>query len=303
MKMPILLRPLPILSALACCLLIAPPALSMGRDRCDITISNLGQIEPTDEYDPYSGGATGYHQIDLRNGRGGACTILVGIDDGSNGNRVMESSKDLLVYDLYKDSRLSQRVGDVRGSETNMFALTLDTDQSATLEFFSNIPGGQLVQKGTYSDRVTVNVYQLIDGTPFGPIATRSAQVRTKVRPVVSASVIVDGVTRPLTGSVGTLELGDLTRGGAGRFDLDISGNGDYSLSLSSSNGGRLVAPGGGAIPYQLYISGRAVTLGQGSTVDLGGSGRYGMQVQTDNAGQVLAGTYSDSLLLTITAN
>lgn len=304
MNMLILLRPLPILSALALCLLATPPALSMGKDRCDINISNLGQIEPTDEYDPYSGGATGYHQIDLRNGKNAsACTILVGIDDGSNGTRVMESSKDRLVYDLYKDSRLSQRVGDVRGSETNMFALTLDSDQSATLEFFSNIPGGQLVQKGTYSDSVTVNVYQVIDGTPFGPIATRSAQVRTKVRPVVSANVIVDGVARPLNGSVGTLELGDLTRGAAGRFDLDITGNGDYSLSLSSSNGGRLVASGGGSIPYQLYISGRAVTLSQGNTVDLGGAGRYGMQVQTDNAGQVLAGTYSDSLLLTITAN
>ncbi|WP_158660106.1 hypothetical protein [Niveispirillum cyanobacteriorum] len=103
------------------------------------------------------------------------------------------------------------------------------------------------MQKGTYSDRVTVNVYQLIDGTPYGPIASRTAQVRTKVRSVVSASVIVDGVTRPLNGSVGTLDLGDLTRGGGGRFDLDISGNGDYSLSLSSSNGGRLVGAAGSA--------------------------------------------------------
>lgn len=302
--MPTLFRPLPFLSVLALGLLAVLPAWSKDKDRCEIDINSIDRIEPTDEYDPYSGGATGYHQIELEHDDGPACAILVGIDDGGNGSRVLESSKDRLVYDLYKDSRLNQRVDDVRGNESNMFALSMDSkNDKAEIQFFSNIPGGQLVQKGTYSDRVTVNVYQLIDGTPYGPIASRTAQVRTKVRSVVSASVIVDGVTRPLNGSVGTLDLGDLTRGGGGRFDLDISGNGDYSLSLSSSNGGRLVGAGGVSIGYQLYVSGRAVSLGRGTTVDLGGSGRYGLQVQTDGAAQALAGTYSDSLLLTITAN
>lgn len=302
--MPTPARPLRLASVLALCLLLPAAAPAKDKDRCEIDVSSIDRIEPTAEYDPYGGNATGYHTVELEHDDGPACALLVGIDDGGNGSRVMESSKDRLVYDLYKDSRLSQRVGDIRGNESNMFALQMDKkNDEASIQFFSNIPSGQLVAKGTYSDRVTVNVYQLVDGVPVGPIATRSAQVRTKVRSVVSASVIVDGVARPLNGSVGTLDLGDLTRGSNGRFDLDISGNGDYSLSLSSQNGGRLVTTGGDSVGYQLYVSGRAVSVGRGANVDLGGAGRYELRVETGAAGQVLAGDYHDNLILTITAN
>ncbi len=302
--MPILARPSRLASALALCLLLSAPVSATDKNRCDIDIRSIDRIEPTAEYDPYGGNATGYHTVELEHDDGPACALLVGIDDGNNGSRVLESSKDRLVYDLYKDSRLGQRVGDIRGSESNMFALAMDPkNDKASIQFFSNIPGGQLVVKGTYSDRVTVNVYQLLDGIPVGPIASRTAQVRTKVRSVVSASVIVDGVARPLSGTVGTVDLGDLTRGGSGRFDLDISGNGDYSLSLSSENGGRLVTTGGGSVGYQLYVSGRAVSVAHGANVDLGGAGRYELRVETGAAGQVLAGTYHDNLILTITAN
>ncbi|WP_165772076.1 spore coat protein U domain-containing protein [Niveispirillum lacus] len=291
-------------TALTLCLPLSVAAAAKDKDRCDIDISKIDRIEPVAEYDPYGGNATGYHAVELEHEGGPACALLVGIDDGNNGSRVMESSKDRLVYDLYKDSRLGQRVDDIRGNESNMFALAMDSkNDNASVQFFSNIPGGQLVAKGTYSDRVTVNVYQLLEGIPVGPIASRTAQVRTKVRSVVSASVIVDGVERPLNGTVGTVDLGDLTRGGIGRFDLDISGNGDYSLSLSSQNGGQLVTSGGGSIGYQLYVSGRAVSMARGATVDLGGAGRYELRVETAAAGQVLAGTYNDNLILTITAN
>lgn len=285
-------------------LLSATPAFAKDSERCEIDINSIDRIEPAAEYDPYGGNATGYHTVELEHDDGPACALLVGIDDGSNGSRVLESSKDRLVYDLYKDSRLSQRVGDIRGNESNMFALQMDEkNDNASIQFFSNIPTGQLVPKGTYSDRVRVNVYQLLDGVPVGPIASRTAQVRTKVRSVVSASVIVNGVSRPLNGALGTLDLGDLTRGGVGRFDLDISGNGDYGLSLSSENGGRLITSGGDSVGYQLYVSGRAVSLSRGANVDLGGAGRYELRVETGAAGQVLAGTYHDNLILTITAN
>lgn len=295
-------------------LMIAALALGAGlpsaqatssKDRCDVSIDKLDRIEPTDEYDPYGGSAMSYNEIEIELNKGAACALLVGIDDGRNGGRIMTSSKDRLVYDLYKDGRLSQRVGDIGGNESAMFALSLtDKNDEASLQFFSYIEPGQLVAKGTYLDQVTVNVYDVSTGTPVGPIATRSAQVKTKVRSVVSASVIVDGVSRPLNGSVGTLDMGDLTRGGAGRFELAVSGNSDYSLSLSSENAGNLVSPGiQGGIGYRLYVSGRQVSLSRGSTVDLGGDGRYELRVETDPAGQALAGTYSDNLILTISAD
>lgn len=303
--MPRLCFPLSLLPALA--LVLAFPMSASAKfdnERCEIDIKSIDRIEPAAEYDPYGGNATGYHTIELEHDDGPACALLVGIDEGTNGSRIMTSSKDQLAYDLYKDGRLSQRVGDIRSNESAMFALEMsEKADDASIQFFSNIPAGQLVAKGTYQDQVTVNVYEVRDGIPVGPIATRTARVRTKVRSVVSASVIVDGVSRPLYGSVGTLDLGDLTRGGSGRFELSVGGNSDYSLSLSSENSGRLISsenPGG--IGYQLFVSGRAVSLARGTTVDLGGAGRYELLVQTSAAGEAIAGTYHDNLILTITA-
>jgi spore coat protein U-like protein len=300
--MPVRPYSLLILSFLA---LAAPlPAWAKNNDRCEISINKIDRIEPTDEYDPYGGGASGYHEIELEHDDGPACALLVGIDDGRNGTRIMESSKDRLVYDLYKDGRLSQRLGDIGGNESALYALQMDShNDEARLQFFSHIEGGQLAAKGTYQDRVTVNVYELRDGVPIGPIASRTAQVKTKVRSYVSAEVIVDGVSRPLYGSVGTLDMGDLTRGGTGRFELSVTGNSDYSLSLSSENAGRLMARGNpDGIGYQLFVGGRAVSLSRGATVDLGGSGRYELRVESNPAEQALAGTYEDNLILTITA-
>lgn len=296
-----------ILRLLALVLLVLPalpaPAKS-DKDRCEIDINRIDRIEPVSEYDPYAGGSVGYHEIELEHDDGDECTLIIGIDEGGNGNRILDSSKGNLAYDLYMDARLSQRVYDLGGPESGLFTVTMsEKNDDVSLQFFSYIEPGQLVPKGTYSDQVTVNVYELRDGAPFGPIASRTAQVRTKVRSVVSASVVVNGVSRPLSGSVGVLDMGDLTRGGTGRFDLQVSGNDDYSLSLSSENAGRLISsdsPEG--IGYQLYVSGRAVSLGKGSTVDLGGEGRYELRVETSAAGNALAGTYHDNLILTISA-
>lgn len=292
------------LAAMMLALLAALPAVGKSSDRCEISIDSVDRIEPDDDYDPYQGTNLSYHRLEIDHDDGPACTVLIGIDDGQNGTRIMENGQSRLVYDLYKDSGRSQRINDIGGSQSGMLTATLsDKNDEASFTFYSYIPPGQVVKKGTYTDRVTVNVYEVRNGVPVGPIDSRSAQVRAKVREVVSASVTVNGVTRALSGSSGVLDMGELSRTGGGSFELRVAGNSDYDLSLSSENAGRLIsADNPDGIGYSVSVGGRTSRLTRGTSFSLGGNGTYTVGVQVDDVSRALAGTYSDNLILIISA-
>jgi spore coat protein U-like protein len=297
-------RARPCLAAMMLALLAALPAAGKSSDRCEISIGSVDRIEPDDDYDPYQGSNLSYHRLEVDYEDGPACTVLISIDDGQNGTRVMENGQNQLVYDLYKDSGRSQRINDISGPQSGTLTATLSAnDDKASFTFYSYIPPGQVVKNGTYTDRVTVNVYEVRNGVPVGPIDSRSAQVRAKVRQVVSARVTVNGVTRTLSGSSGVLNMGELSRSGGGSFELHVAGNSDYDLSLSSENAGRLVSannPDG--IGYSVSVGGRTSQLTRGSSFSLGGNGTYTVAVQVDDVSQAVAGTYSDNLILIISA-
>jgi spore coat protein U-like protein len=280
------------------------PAMGKSSDHCEISVDSVDRIEPDDDYDPYQGTNLSYHRLEIEHDDGPACSVLIGIDDGRNGTRIMDGGQGRLVYDLYKDSGRSVRINDIGGSQSGMLTASLNNkDDKASFTFYSYIPPGQVVNKGTYTDQVTVNVYEIRDGTPVGPIDSRSANVRAKVREVVSASVTVNGVTRTLSGSSGVLDMGELSRTGGGSFELRVEGNSDYDLSLSSENAGRLVsADNSDGIGYSVSVGGRTSRLTRGTSFSLGGNGTYTVAVQVDDVSRALAGTYSDNLILIISA-
>jgi spore coat protein U-like protein len=290
----------------AIAMLIALPfgtAWAADKQDCDAQIEHISRIEPSSDYDPYGGASMEYHQVTvrLRKADGPECMVMLGADEGRFGRRVMDGR---LVYDLYKDSRLSQRLGDIDGPADGLFVATLSQkNEEASFQFFSYIPSGQVVGKGVYLDQVNFNLYALRDGAPTGPIASHNVQVKARVRGVVSASVIVNGVNRPLSGTVGQLDLGELSNGATAQFSLDVNGNADYTLSLSSENGGRLVSrETGSGIDYSLAIGGRTLSLRNGASTVLGGSGRYDILVQAQGQSDALAGSYQDNLILSISA-
>lgn len=296
------LLPLPLLLALATGPALAP-ASAKEPERCEIDIDSIDRLEPGDDYDPYGGASVGYGLIEIEHDDGPACTILVGIDDGRNGTRVLQGGRGSLVYDLYRDGSRTHRVNDIAGPSTGLFSATLAPKGKTSFQVYTYLPPGQLVPKGTYEDQVRVSVYELRNGTPVGPIAQRQGKVKAKVREVVAASVTVNGVTRALSGSSGVLDMGELSRSGGGSFDLDVRGNSDYRLSLSSENDGRLVsAQNRTGIGYSVSVAGRTLSLSRGASLDLGGDGRYRIDIQVDDVSRALAGSYSDNLILTISA-
>ncbi len=286
------------------CLLATASAQAQG---CRAKISDISRIEPSPtDYEPYDDDPPAYAEFSVDFQNGSPCTVVVGIDDGRNGTRVMEDGGERLAYELYKDASLKQRVNDVFGEEGGLFVATLDGKKdSQQFQLFSRVLPGQLVSRGTYTDQVRFNIYEVRDGVRTGPVSSQTVQVRTRVRDVVQAAVVVGGNWAPLAGTAGVLDLGNLAENRSGSFSLEVLGNGDYDLVLESENRGQLSAPGlSSGIAYQLSVDGRSMSLSSPVTLRLGGKGvqRYELVVSVPSVDRALAGTYRDNLVLTVTA-
>ncbi|WP_162305970.1 spore coat protein U domain-containing protein [Oleisolibacter albus] len=291
---------------IALLLLLLSPGGSAQATTCRVQVGDITRIEPARTYDPFGDALPEYHRFSVRFLGGLPCRIVVGIDQGRNGDRVMVQGRDRLEYQLYKDAALTQPVTDLFGSENGLFATVLDArEDTAEFQFFSRVTPGQMAGQGTYTDQVRISVYQSFLGILLGPIAVLPVSVRTRVKPVVQASVVLDGVKRDLRGMAGTLDLGDLTQRGSGQFDLEVLGNGAYDLALESENRGQLIAPGvATGIPYQLTVDGYMVNPGSKAVLRLDGLGlqRHQVLVSAGGVERALAGTYRDNLILTVTA-
>ena len=287
----------------------APPALAK-QDSCKLKIRDLSRIEPASTYDPY-GGTAGpeFHRFEIQHQNGPGCAFAIGVDDGENGGRRMSGDGgDMLYYELWQDSSRSQRLtdpvtGDMAGAIVG-FAENGNGNDRVEVSFYSTIQGGQGVSGGTYRDRVGFRLYLLEDGMPSDVLDTQDVQVRTRVANVVSAAVLVGGVRRPLAGTAGVLDFGQMSTGATRSFDLEVSGNSGYDVTVQSENQGQLVSAGRTqSIGYSLTINGRSVSLG--SPVVISGGGGYGlhqMVVTIGDVSQALAGDYADSLVVTVAA-
>ncbi|MFC7335213.1 spore coat protein U domain-containing protein [Rhodocista pekingensis] len=308
-----MVRPRPIHAALAALLIAAlTPALPAGAtsSSCKLKLRDLTRIEPqSGSYDPFAGTPLPqYHRFEVQHLNGPGCAFVVGVDGGSNGSRQMEDDGYRLSYGLYIDGALSQPLADAYGSPSGLLSGYVEDTKgrdAVELQFFSIIPAGQMVPADTYRDVVRFTLYEWEDGTPGRILDSRTVQVRAKVREVFQASVRVGGITRPLAGVAGTLDLGELSNGAATTFDLEVSGNAGYDVSLESENRGYLVShDGGGSIPYGLTLDGRSVSLQRSVTLGFGGSNaaQHGLTVTVPAASNALAGTYRDNLVLTVSA-
>lgn len=285
-------------------LLAAAPAAA--RSTCNIQIRDLNRLEATEPYDPFGSPLLIHQQFEVVHQNGPGCRFVITADDGRNGGRHLRSGQDLLRYELYADASLTTPVSMEGGPLAGTFIGQVDSrDSVARFTLFTVIPAGQLVRKGQFQDHLQVSAHELEDGVPTRLLDSQNTQVRARVRDVVLASVEIGGIPRPLAGTIGTVELGNLAFGGEGRFDLMIQGNAEFNLYLGSENNGVLRHSGGGPpIPYRIRVGGQTVDLSSARMVMLDGrSGdRYSLVVSTDRVDKALAGTYADSLYLSVEA-
>jgi spore coat protein U-like protein len=90
-------------------------------------------------------------------------TVEVSLDSGTGPGRNTRNRKmgqdsgiDRLDYDLYQDAGRTLHWGDKSGTDTRD---VLTTGQPQTVNVYGQIPAGQRVREGNYSDTITVSVF------------------------------------------------------------------------------------------------------------------------------------------------
>ena len=88
--------------------------------------------------------------------------ILITISRGSSPTfnpRLLQTTSDVLLYNLYRDAALTQIWGDGGGGTTTYFNHNPQpNDQDIVLPVFGRIPAGQDASVGVYSDTVVVTI-------------------------------------------------------------------------------------------------------------------------------------------------
>lgn len=306
---------LPVWAALWAALCPAGPAAAWITP-CAAQITGLSQIAAAGGYDPFGSlPPPVYNTMTVRLLAGSSCSYAVGIDNGMAGytRRMFGWNGYWMSYDLYRDGALSQRITDINtGNTQGLITGTLGSGSRSqqTLSFYSSIPAGQLVPPGYYWDQVTLSLYQLDSyGNVVGILDSQTVLVRAGVRGSIQASIIAGGVQTPLAGALATVNFGTLYAGATGTFEVDVSGNSGYTLAIQSQNGGQMLnttTPGGTGIGYSLSMDGRTLNPAGGNTLSyntLSTLDRHQFLVTIGDVTHVLAGNYSDSLLVTVTAN
>jgi spore coat protein U-like protein len=92
---------------------------------------------------------------------GADTTVEVSLDAGTGGGRnrrqlSQDAGSDRLEYDLYQDPGRTIHWGDRSGTDT---LEVLTTGAPQTVPVYGEIPAGQRVRDGTYSDVITVTVH------------------------------------------------------------------------------------------------------------------------------------------------
>ncbi|WP_145728905.1 spore coat protein U domain-containing protein [Nitrospirillum pindoramense] len=308
-------RGVPLWALLALALLLALASVpARATQTCYAQLSGLSQVTPVTSYDPFAAlQPPTYNTVTVQYIAGSNCLFGIGIDSGlwSNTRRMLGFSGNWLSYDLYKDGALTQRVGDYgTGNASNLITGSVSNgrgSQTATTGFYASVPAGQLVGASYYFDQVTVTLYQLNSaGTIVAIMDSAIVQVRATVRTSVSATVNVGGVRSNLAASTANVDFGELTTGASRSFDLEVSGNTGYSVTIQSQNGGQLVNSAANTrIPYSMTVDGRGVAAG-GTTLNYysySSLDRHTFIIVIGDVTKVIAGTYTDYLLMTVTAN
>jgi len=243
----------------------------------------------------------------------GTCQFFITASETSvgSGTRQLEGPGGSLRYQLYTTAipdTVWREIPIATPSET-LRNIVNSQNQFQTVNFWTYIPSGQFLGAGTYSESLRVSLYE---GSPESahPRLVSSAIVNFNARVLATVRARIDGGggLSPLQGSRTMLDFGELSAGSSRNFDLVVEANAGYRITLQSMNGGvmrnereRLAIP----VQYTLTIDGAAVQLGAVAELHATGSGgaqRHRGTVTLGLVEKLLAGTYRDEILVTISA-
>jgi spore coat protein U-like protein len=134
-------------------LLITMPIPAFGENRCaisSITSVNFGTYNVFSSLSNNNG--IGSITIDCEEGESNPLVTLSRGQSNTYVSRTMRSGRNLLGYNLYTSAARNVVWGDGTGASSTMM---VNKNRTTTLSVFGQIPAGQDVTVGTYTDNIT----------------------------------------------------------------------------------------------------------------------------------------------------
>lgn len=250
-----------------------------------------------------------------------ACTFGLGFSKGIAGSytRYANDSGKQIRYQIYQDSAKNKILKDVPDTSTtnDVIMVTLPPGSGPqVVQYFFDIPYALattpfLAASGVYVDNLNINAYEGTDPSVFPVLAdaTAAVSITVNVDPMVAASLVDSGSTFLETSTTKSLDFGNLYQGQISRFDMLIRTNAGLSVTMASTNAGRLKhVTKNSYVPYSVAVNNVTSDLtgvipvltasGQTSMTGLGYPVKVVIGAITASS---LSGNYQDSIVITAT--
>ncbi len=255
-----------------------------------------------------------------------ACQYYLGFSHGGGADyasRRLVSGVDTIGYQLYGDAGLGSVLktppDTLSSSEVLVgeFFHTASPGAVQTFTYYLSVPQAGVSsptwrRSGTYADTFTIRLYK----GSFAPGAATSSDSQSvtisMVMPkIIQLAMVPTGGAFDSGATALSMNFGTLVNGAQASFDLRVTTNAGYAVSVSSTNGGVMKHQNPAVtttVPYQLNVSGSPVTLsgvtpvtvltGGGQTATGGVVAPVAVTVlAVDNR---LAGSYSDVIQVSV---
>ena len=274
-------------------LAIAHPVTGHGGGACgslsvrllsNATISQYDALIAADYLSPM--------QIELRNDGDEACSGSIRFDASRSSRFLTGTQGGRLNYLIVGESSGNDIILDPESGSGRAIGFTVARRSSLILRPQLRVNGGQPGRSGRYEAVIDA----VLDGSDDGD----RTSVVLAVEVVASVQANFVG-TDAGSGSVATMNLGELFTGQERSIGIQIRANANVDLTISSENRGRLNRDGGGgAVPYDLTFGGQRIDLEQEDSirVRLGEDSVRGLRrqvtVKVGDTSRQRAGTYRD---------
>jgi spore coat protein U-like protein len=228
-------------------------------------------------------------------------------------SRQLVSGVNTLNYQLYTSSTMTDVLEAPLTANANQVISGSSSASGGTiipLSFTFFIPPNQRVAPGTYTDQITISIFNSYNDAG-APQDTRTITFTAVVAPIVNICLVPAGAGFSSTSSSQTLDYGMLSQGQVRGCDLLALQNTGCSIAFTSANHGVLstTPPSTSAqVPYAFTVNGNALDLAQTAnfslppTVSVTQDGtRLPISVTIGAIGNAPAGAYSDNVTITVT--
>ncbi len=261
------------------------------------------------------------------NHKGPAVDYFITFSPGGSGNSGMrylsEAGGAPMYYNIYDSITGRTVLRDISDNPTSgqvitgSFSDAEGTGGGTTREhqFVLILDRNQFPSAGTYSDVITLNLYEGTPASPVpgGPLDSMTMNISAVMPQLTDLALLPEAAAFDPASNAMTMNFGTLFAGMERNADLIVRSNTLYSVSVVSARGGSMAIADPmdtSLVPYLFSVSGFSLDLAgsaEVSIVSLAGptdeaGDRYPVSITILDYGMATEGLYSDTLTFTLSA-